>query len=93
MPLQCSRGSPIVEVSLGGAGSKEGKPARCGWAQEALQRTWPWLGSVCDMQVEGGGTSVPKEQVKRPRGRRGGGRRALDGCGGAERCIPRQEMG
>lgn len=79
---------------MGDAGSKEKKPTHCGWAQEASQNRWPWVGCIGDIQEEGGGSSVPKEQqVKRPRGRGAGGRRAIDGCGGPERCIPRQEMG
>lgn len=35
----------LAEVSVGGTGSREKKPTLSGWAQEALQRTWPRVGS------------------------------------------------
>lgn len=92
--MPCSVGRAIVEVSMGDAGSKEKKPTHCGWAQEASQKRWLWVGCIGDVQEEGGGSSVPKEQqVKRPRVGEQEAEEPLMGAGGLRGAFPGRRWG
>ena len=84
IPPKCSVGRAHTGVRMGGARSREKKPAQSGWAQEAWWRRRP--GRTLKVQegdqAEGGSDLTPKEQQgERPRVRRAGSRRAQDELG------------